>query len=411
MPALRFKDKDGQAFEAPDELTIQDLFDKVKTTNKDGANKNVITNSAEHGLIPQREFFDKDIAVEGNTSKYTIIKDGDFVYNPRKSSTAPYGPFNCYTREEPGIVSPLYSCLTPKNKSYTPYLLYYFASPAWYSYIYHNGNQGGARHDRVGMTDDLLQGIPVLLPCQEEQDIIIAFLSLYDKRIEAQTSKVEALETRRKGLLQQIFSQEIRFKADDGSDYESWDELTIADLFTKVKTTNKDGTVTNVITNSAVEGLIPQRDFFEKDIAVEGNTDKYTIIHKGDFVYNPRKSTSAPYGPFNCYRLDEPGIVSPLYSCLKPNDERYTPYLLYYFASPAWYSYIYHNGNQGGARHDRVGMTDDLLMGIPVSLPCMEEQEKISQLFACIDTQIQLEKDKLEAIKQVKKGLLQQMFM
>ena len=50
MPALRFKDKDGQAFEAPDELTIQDLFDKVKTTNKDGTNKNVITNSAEHGL-------------------------------------------------------------------------------------------------------------------------------------------------------------------------------------------------------------------------------------------------------------------------------------------------------------------------------------------------------------------------
>lgn len=148
MPTLRFNDKNGQAFKAPDELTIQDLFDKVKTTNKDGANKNVITNSAEHGLIPQREFFDKDIAVEGNTSKYTIIKDGDFVYNPRKSSTAPYGPFNCYTREEPGIVSPLYSCLTPKNKAYTPYLLYYFASPAWYSYIYHNGNQGGARHDR-----------------------------------------------------------------------------------------------------------------------------------------------------------------------------------------------------------------------------------------------------------------------
>ena len=241
MPALRFKDKNGQAFEAQDELTIQDLFDKVKTTNKDGANKNVITNSAEHGLIPQREFFDKDIAVEGNTSKYTIIKDGDFVYNPRKSSTAPYGPFNCYTREEPGIVSPLYSCLTPKNKAYTPYLLYYFASPAWYSYIYHNGNQGGARHDRVGMTDDLLQGIPVLLPCQEEQDKITAFLSLYDKRIAAQASKVEALEARRKGLLQQIFSQEIRFKADDGSEFPDWKDTRLGDIFYRVNERN-DGT-------------------------------------------------------------------------------------------------------------------------------------------------------------------------
>ena len=178
-----------------------------------------------------------------------------------------------------------------------------------------------------------------------------------------------------------------------------------------MKNTNKEGAVSNVITNSAVEGLVPQRDYFEKDIAVEGNTNKYTIIHKGDFVYNPRKSTSAPYGPFNCYRMDEPGIVSPLYSCLKPKNGNYTPYLLYYFASPAWYSYIYHNGDQGGARHDRVGMTDKLLMGIPVLLPCMDEQRKITEFFYLIEQQIKNEKDKLDAIKSLKKGLLQQMFI
>ena len=100
------------------------------------------------------------------------------MYNPRKSSNAPYGPFNCYTFKEAGIVSPLYSCLTPKNKEFTPYLLYYFSSPAWYSYIYHNGNQGGARHDRVGMSDDLLQGIPITLPDIDEQTKISEFLSL-----------------------------------------------------------------------------------------------------------------------------------------------------------------------------------------------------------------------------------------
>ena len=182
-------------------------------------------------------------------------------------------------------------------------------------------------------------------------------------------------------------------------------------MFEKVKLTNQGEHNRNVITNSAVEGLIPQRDFFEKDIAVEGNTEKYTIIHRGDFVYNPRKSSSAPYGPFNCYQLDEPGIVSPLYSCLKPKEPLYTPYLLYYFASSAWHSYIYHNGNQGGARHDRVGMTDDLLMGIPVLLPCIEEQNKIVEFFDLIDKWVKIEKDKLEAIKTVKKGLLQQMFV
>ena len=85
--------------------------------------KNVITNSAEYGLIPQRDFFDKDIAVDGNTANYYVIEKGDFVYNPRKSNTAPYGPFNRYTLDEKGIISPLYTCLVLKADIYPPTLL------------------------------------------------------------------------------------------------------------------------------------------------------------------------------------------------------------------------------------------------------------------------------------------------
>lgn len=401
MPALRFKDKNGQAFEAPDELTIQDLFDKVKATNKDGANKNVITNSAEHGLIPQRDFFDKDIAVEGNTSKYTIIKDGDFVYNPRKSSTAPYGPFNCYTREEPGIVSPLYSCLTPKNKAYTPYLLYYFASPAWYSYIYHNGNQGGARHDRVGMTDDLLQGIPVLLPCQEEQDKITAFLSLYDKRIVAQTSKVEALETRRKGLLQQIFSQEIRFKADDGSEFPDWDSVIIEDAFDSISDKNHpDKTVLTIIQG---QGTIP-RDESDRNISYnKASIPTYKLVKENDFIMHLRSFEGG------LEIATREGIVSPAYTILRSKVELVPEFYRYYFRSS---SFIVEKltGITEGIRDGRsINMDDFWLLEIPY--PSIPEQRKIGKFMSLINRQIQIEKDKLEAIKLVKKGLLQQMFM
>lgn len=401
MPALRFKDKNGQAFEAPDELTIQDLFDKVKTTNKDGANKNVITNSAEHGLIPQREFFDKDIAVEGNTSKYTIIKDGDFVYNPRKSSTAPYGPFNCYTREEPGIVSPLYSCLTPKNKAYTPYLLYYFASPAWYSYIYHNGNQGGARHDRVGMTDDLLQGIPVLLPCQEEQDKITAFLSLYDKRIAAQASKVEALETRRKGLLQQIFSQEIRFKADDGSEFPDWDSVIIEDAFDSISDKNHpDKTVLTIIQG---QGTIPRNESDRNISYNKASIPTYKLVKENDFIMHLRSFEGG------LEIATREGIVSPAYTILRSKVELVPEFYRYYFWSS---SFIVEKltGITEGIRDGRsINMDDFWLLEIPY--PSIPEQRKIGRFMDLINRQIQIEKDKLEAIKQVKKGLLQQMFV
>ena len=408
MPALRFKDKNGQAFEAPDELTIQDLFDKVKTTNKDGANKNVITNSAEHGLIPQREFFDKDIAVEGNTSKYTIIKDGDFVYNPRKSSTAPYGPFNCYTREEPGIVSPLYSCLTPKNKAYTPYLLYYFASPAWYSYIYHNGNQGGARHDRVGMTDDLLQGIPVLLPCQEEQDKITAFLSLYDKRIAAQASKVEALETRRKGLLQQIFSQEIRFKADDGSEFPDWEDTMLSDILTerKLKSTGKE----EVYSVSVAKGLVNQIEHLGRSFAAE-DTSKYKVVKPGDVVYTKSPTGDFKWGIVKQSMIDKDVIVSPFYGIFIPKSYAFGFVLDAYFSSSVRaHNYLITQIRKGAK--NTINITNDVFLEKEICLPTSEEEARKIQAFVeLLDKQIQIEKDKLEAIKQVKKGLLQQMFV
>ncbi len=199
VPKLRFRDGSGKEFPPYCQESVGTLFYHISRRNNEMANKNVITNSAEFGLIHQRLFFDKDIAVEGNTEKYYIIEQGDFVYNPRKSTTAPYGPFNCYQGDEEGIVSPLYTCLKPLHKEFTNYLLWYFRSSAWYSYVYHNGAQGGARHDRVGMTNELMDGIPVNLPCLEEQEKVSKFLSLIEQRIEKQRQLVEALKSYKRG--------------------------------------------------------------------------------------------------------------------------------------------------------------------------------------------------------------------
>lgn len=408
MPKLRFKNNVGADFEMPDDLTIADVFDKVKTTNKDGQNKNVITNSAEYGLIPQREFFDKDIAVEGNTDKYTIIKKGDFVYNPRKSSTAPYGPFNCYNRDEAGIVSPLYSCLKPKNHNLTPYLLYYFSSPAWYSYIYHNGNQGGARHDRVGMTDDLLMGIPVLLPCEEEQKKITDFLALYDQKITAQIEKVEALETRRKGILQQIFSQEIRFKADDGSDFEDWKETLLSDILTerKEKSTGKE----EVYSVSVAKGLVNQIEHLGRSFAAE-DTSKYKVIRPGDVVYTKSPTGEFKWGIVKQSMIDKNVIVSPLYGIFIPKSEAIGFVLDAYFSSSVRaHNYLITQVRKGAK--NTINVSNDEFLDNYIMLPTSEDEaKKIKEFLTLLDQQIKVEKDKLEAIKNVKKGLLQQMFV
>ena len=111
----------------------------------------------------------------------------------------------------------------------------------------------------------------------------------------------------KRGVIQHIFR-----RSHGQTESQQWQQVRLGDIFKKVSRRNTDGKIKNVITNSAEYGLIPQRDFFDKDIAIEGNTENYYVIENGDFVYNPRKSITAPYGPFNRYTLKDQGIISPL---------------------------------------------------------------------------------------------------
>ena len=146
---------------------------------------NVICNSAKQGLIPQREYFDKDIANSDNTNGYYIIESNDFVYNPRKSADAPYGPISSYQYPEAGIVSPLYLCFRAKREINPLYFEWYFRSSAWHRYIYMSGDSG-ARHDRVSIKDDVFFAMPINVPSAKEQERISLFLDAIERRIETQ---------------------------------------------------------------------------------------------------------------------------------------------------------------------------------------------------------------------------------
>ena len=208
----------------------------------------------------------------------------------------------------------------------------------------------------------------------------------------------------KRGVMQHIFRQ---LPSQNGAE---WTCVRLGDIFKKVSRRNTDGVIKNVITNSAEYGLIPQRDFFDKNIAVDGNTANYYVIENGDFVYNPRKSNSAPYGPFNRYTLSEQGIISPLYTCLVLQADISPSYLAWYFKSDAWYRYIYDNGSQG-VRHDRVSMTDDLLMGIPVRYPSHEKQLLYADILDVVETRLQATQKTLDLLSKTRDGYMRQLFI
>ncbi len=395
-PKLRFP-----GFDEPwKETTLSALFSKSTQKNADGHITNVICNSAKLGLIPQREYFDKDIANSDNTSGYYIIRQNDFVYNPRKSNDAPYGPIRSYKYAEDGIVSPLYLCFHAKRKINPMYYEWYFRSSAWHRYIYMSGDSG-ARHDRVSIKDDTFFAMPINLPSEREQSKIASFLQSLYERIAAQEKLVASLKKYKRGVMQSIFRH---------SSHEDWAIVKLGEIFKKVSRRNSNGDIKNVITNSAEYGLIPQREFFDKDIAVDGNTSNYYVIEEGDFVYNPRKSNAAPYGPFNRYNLKEKGIISPLYTCLVLQEDINPAYLAWYFKSDAWYRYIYDNGSQG-VRHDRVSMTDDLLMGIPVYLPASSKQSQIAEILNAIENRLSAAQDEYNTLIKLRDGFTQQLFI
>ncbi|MDD6059811.1 MAG: restriction endonuclease subunit S, partial [Ruminococcus sp.] len=93
----------------------------------------------------------------------------------------------------------------------------------------------------------------------------------------------------------------------------TWEQRELGSISEKVTKKNQDMVCDEVFTNSAEYGIISQRDFFDKDIANSENIDGYYIVEPNDFVYNPRISNLAPFGPIRRNKLEKSGAMSPLY--------------------------------------------------------------------------------------------------
>ena len=207
VPNLRFPEFSGEW----ERSNLKRFATKITKKNKGNMCSNVLSNSANYGIIPQSDFFDRSIANSDNTDTYYVIEGGDFVYNPRKSTAAPYGPINVYEGTEVGIISPLYLCFKVEwiNKKY---LYHYFKSNKWHPYMYINGDSG-ARHDRVSIKDDVFLDMPLFVPSQKEQLKITLLLDAIDKRIETQKKIIEKYESLIRGLCEQLTRQGTKNKA------------------------------------------------------------------------------------------------------------------------------------------------------------------------------------------------------
>ncbi|MCD5476149.1 restriction endonuclease subunit S [Lactobacillus delbrueckii subsp. bulgaricus] len=171
---------------------------------------------------------------------------------------------------------------------------------------------------------------------------------------------------------------------------------------------NTDNKYSTVLTNSAEYGIVKQRDFFDKDIANSSNISGYYVVRKNYFVYNPRISNQAKFGPINRNKLDESGIMSPLYLVFTVHDIDES-FLETLFQTTTWHRFMYQNGDTG-ARADRFAIKDSTFMSMPIKVPSLEEQHKLALAFQKLDQTITLHEEKKRQLERLKSALLQKMF-
>ena len=186
-------------------VQLSDICQKVTEKNKDNSFNETFTNSAEFGIISQRDFFEKDISNEKSLNTYYVVRNNDFVYNPRISNYAPVGPVKRNKLGRTGVMSPLYFVFRITNSNIDlNFLETFFNTNTWYKFMKLNGDSG-ARADRFAIKDSTFLTMPIAFPSLPEQQAIGAYFSNLDNLINSHQEKISQLETLKKKLLQDMF--------------------------------------------------------------------------------------------------------------------------------------------------------------------------------------------------------------
>ena len=256
---------------------------------------------------------------------------------------------------------------------------------------------------------DLIKNEFFSIPNIQEQQKIADFLSNVDKKISITEEKLNLFNEYKKGIMQKIFKQELRFKDENGNDYPEWEEKALNLIFERITEKNIENN-NNVLTISAQYGLISQTDFFNKSVAGKDLT-KYYLLHRDDFAYNKSYSTGYPMGAIKRLTRYDKGIVSTLYICFRVKNNDNVNFLEQFFESGKIEKSIQDIAQEGARNHGLLNINIGDFFDIAIKLPCLEEQQKIADFLSAIDTKIEKISDELKNLKEFKKGLLQQMFV
>jgi type I restriction enzyme S subunit len=368
---------------------LNEIADKVSEKNKDNEFSEPFTNSAEQGIISQKDYFDREIVNNENLNGYYIVRNDDFIYNPRISVTAPVGPINRNRLGRNGVMSPLYTVFRTQDID-NLYLEFYFKTTKWHRFMKLNGDSG-ARFDRFTISSTQFMEMPIPYPTLEEQKKIGEYFDSLDNLITLHQRKCEETKTLKKYMLQKMFPQnghsvpEIRFSGFT----EDWEQRKLGDVFEQTANfVNPNDDDIELWSLTVEDGLTPKSERYNREFLVKKKTN-FKEVRPGDIVYNPMNMTLGAVG-FN--GMAKSVAVSGYYTTMVANKGYDSYYINTWLKSPQAIS-LYKTFATGSLK-EKQRVQFPTLSIIPATFPEHDEQTKIGSYFEHLDNLITLHQRK-----------------
>ena len=411
VPKLRFPEfRDAEGWE---ETPLKAIANPVAERAIQREEENVLSLSAEHGIVLQSEFFGKKVAGE-NSERYLKIVRNDFVYNDRTTKASIYGTIKRLSKYSGGIVSPIYKCFRFDCDENPVFWEWYFESGTHDHQLRGLVNEG-ARAGRFNISITQFLSTAAWRPVESEQQEIADCLSSVDERIAAQTRKLDALKTHKKGLMQQLFPREgetqPRLRFPEFQNASEWDVLKFRDVvahsfYGTSQSTSEEGQYPVLRMGNLSDGRLEFSNLAYLDLD-ETEFKKYRLL-KGDILLN-RTNSYELVGKISLFDSDEDCIAASYIVAYRLKKGRIDPRFCNYLLNTSVYRRRIKAFATIAVCQANINPTT-FQDSLDISFPKLEEQERIADCLADLDGLIAAQTQKLEALKAHKKGLMQQLF-
>ena len=413
-PKVRFKRDDGTLYPDLRNATMGDFYTERNERGEKGLP--MLTVSIHSGISDgelDEEELGKRVNRSADVSLYKKAVKGDLVFNMMRAWQGAVG-----STKSTGMVSPAYIVALP-NKEIDPTFMNYYVQTKTIINRF-NRLSYGALDFRKRLYWDSFIAAEVNIPVIEEQQKIADFLSSVDEVIAVSEQEVANLETQKKAVMKKVFSQEVRFKKEDGTYYPKWKEQSFEKTFEPLNNNTFSRDMLNYTAGPALnihygDVLVKYGDVcdIDKDVLPfvnEGqDVTKYAALRDGDIVLADTAEDEAVGKAIEVINIQDRIVVSGLHTiACRPRIAFSLKYLGYYLNSAEFHDQL--RPFIQGIKVSSIGRKN--ISGVLVKYPSdLEEQRLIANFLSNFDEAISAAKKELELWKELKKGLLQQMFV